>query len=105
MLSSFQFEGSVITKGIHAYKYSSKYNGRYDTDQHYAIIPKGTKFYIGTYQDVVSNELIVFEKLKDYSNYKQIKAQCNFRKDYKTPTIKTYIKKWLKPEWLVSNEL
>lgn len=39
------------------------------TEKHYAIIPKGTNYYIGNGCDVVSTELIVFEKENDYKEY------------------------------------
>lgn len=99
MESTFMFENGAITKGIHAYQRNDVryYDLRVNVKQHYAIIPKGTLFYIGYYSDIVSHKLIVFEKVEDYVKYKNIKKET-FQKNYKTPTIKTYIEKWLKPE-------
>ena len=98
MESTFKFKEGGITEGIHAFQRNVRLRGLgTDVKQHYAIIPKGTLFYMGYYSDIVSHELIVFEKVEDYVKYKNIKKET-FQKNYKTPTIKTYIEKWLKPE-------
>ena len=38
---------------------------------HYAIIPKGSKFYIGTEGDIVSSNLVVFENETKYNENKE----------------------------------
>lgn len=38
---------------------------------HYAIIPKGSKFYIGTEGDIVSSNLVVFENEAKYNENKE----------------------------------
>ena len=38
---------------------------------HYAIIPKGSKFYIGSDCDIVSSNLVVFENEAKYNEYKE----------------------------------
>ena len=39
--------------------------------KHWAIIPKGSKYYIGTNEDIVSNELIVFKTREDFRKYRK----------------------------------
>ena len=79
-----------INVGIHAYgtkgaaiAYSKSFHNWYGTSMHYAIIPKGSNFYIGQDEDVVSNNLIVYRE-----------KRC-FDKHYKgTIDIKEYMKKY-----------
>ena len=81
-----------INVGIHSYgtraaaiatsKYFHLDNG---TSMHYAIIPKGSNFYIGIDEDVVSNNLIVYRE-----------KRC-FDKHYPNIIdVKHYIEKYLK---------
>ena len=67
---------TIVKEGIHSFYRKIKaecvelsYNYCFGTRMHYAIIPKGTKYYIGTAGDVVSTELIIFKTEKDYNNY------------------------------------
>lgn len=39
--------------------------------KHWAIIPKGSKYYIGADEDIVSNELIVFKTREDFRKYRK----------------------------------
>lgn len=39
---------------------------------HYAVIPKGSKFYIGNDGDIVSTNLVVFRTKKDYLKNKKL---------------------------------
>ena len=89
MKSKFSFSGDSVGRGIHAYiNLSNADRYLYDPRLHYAIIPKGTMFYIGKCYDVVSHKLVVFETIKDYSDYKA-------SKNYKTITLSSYVKKYL----------
>lgn len=55
------------------------------TSMHYAIIPKGSNFYIGIDEDVVSNNLIVYREKRTFDKY------------YKgTIDIKEYMEKYIK---------
>jgi len=39
--------------------------------KHWAIIPKGSKYYIGVDNDIVSNNLIIFRTREDFRKYKK----------------------------------
>ena len=57
-------ENALVFKGIHAY--STGDNG---TSMHYAVIPKGSNFYIGNNDDIVSNNLIVYRDKRCFDRY------------------------------------
>lgn len=78
----FSYERSryhtIVKEGIHSYYkksnaecYESSYYYCFGTKMYYAIIPKGTEYYIGNSGDVVSTELIIFKTLEDYQKYKK----------------------------------
>ncbi len=65
-----------VDEGIHAYydkeiadDTSESFVDSCGTKTHYAIIPKGAKYYIGDKGDVVATTVIIFETEKDYENY------------------------------------
>lgn len=71
----------LITNGIHSFTdkqvavnevvmYSN--NSTYRQSMHYAIIPKGSNFYIGIDGDIVSTNLVVFRTKKDYLKGKKL---------------------------------
>ena len=67
---------TIVKEGIHSYykKFKAEnielsYKFCFGTQKHYAIIPKGTNYYIGTAGDIVSTELIVFETEEHYKKY------------------------------------
>ena len=55
----------LIYRGIHSYIYTHYYGISY----YYAIIPKGSEYFIGVAGDIVSNNLIVFENEEVYNKY------------------------------------
>lgn len=62
--------------GIHAYGTKAialvtcrDFHSSNGTSMHYAIIPKGSNFYIGIDEDVVSNNLIVYRAKKTFDKY------------------------------------
>jgi len=65
-----------INVGIHAFgtkaaaistsKYFHRNSG---TSMHYAVIPKGSNFYIGIDNDIVSNNLIVYRERRCFDKY------------------------------------
>lgn len=68
--------GAGISVGIHAYGtkdaaiVTSKSFHREDgTSMHYAVIPKGSNFYIGIDEDVVSNNLIVYREKRCFDRH------------------------------------
>ena len=71
-----------MSRGIHSYVDLVKANCTKDRIQvycclnaipniHYAIIPKGSKFYIGTEGDIASSNLVVFENETKYNENKE----------------------------------
>lgn len=52
----------IIGPGIHSYRSMRYYFN-------YAIIPEGTTFYVGRNNDIVSEKLIIFQHLNDYTEY------------------------------------
>lgn len=70
-----------VWRGIHSYidfgeaDYTTDYmKNLYDSTNpniHYAIIPKGSKFYIGCDDDIVSSNLVVFKNKTKYNKNKK----------------------------------
>ena len=64
-----------VQLGIHSLKFDTIFKSNYAKLEanniylHYAIIPKGTNYFIGDKGDVVSENLLVFETNKDFENY------------------------------------
>ena len=87
-------ENALVSKGIHAYstrgkaiKTSKSFYGDKGTSMHYAVIPKGSNFYIGNNDDIVSNNLIVYRE-----------KRCFDRHYPSIIDFKQYIDKYLKEE-------
>lgn len=66
----------TIGVGIHAYSTKGKaimvvkdYHKTNGTSIHYAVIPKGSNFYIGNNDDIVSNNLIVYRDKRCFDRY------------------------------------
>ena len=87
-------KNALVSEGIHAYstrdkaikvaKDFRKSNGTY---MHYAVIPKGSNLYVGSNDDVVSNNLIVYRE-----------KRCFDRHYPNIIDFKQYIDKYLKAE-------
>ena len=85
---------ACIYSGIHAYSAKVKaimvakdFHKKNGTSMHYAVIPKGSNFYVGVYDNIVSNNLIVYRE-----------KRC-FDKEYESIIdFKQYIDKYLKEE-------
>lgn len=69
-----------VLKGIHSYfvfdaanitNEHMKIMGGSNSNIHYAIIPKGSKFYVGSNCDIVSSNLVVFENETKYNKNKE----------------------------------
>ena len=70
-----------VVKGIHSYfdfdiancakDYHTNFDLSITTNIHYAIIPKGSKFYIGRNYDIASSNLVVFENEAKYNENKE----------------------------------
>ena len=66
----------MVEKGMHAYRakaaadiISAKFLKDDGTKTHYAVIPKGSYYYIGNKCDIVSNRMIIFKRKKDFDAY------------------------------------
>lgn len=84
----------TIGVGIHAYrtrgraiKVAKSFYGRNGTSMHYAVIPKGSNFYVGQSNGIVSNNLIVYRE-----------KRCFDRHYPNIIDFKQYIDKYLKEE-------
>lgn len=85
-------ETTSVNFGIHSYGTKNaalatcrEFHRSDGTSMHYAVIPKGSNFYIGIDEDVVSNNLIVYREKRTFDKY------------YKgTIDIKEYMGKYLK---------
>lgn len=53
----------IIKEGIHSHVYGN-------SGEYLAIIPAGTSYYVGLYEDIVSNKLIIFKNEKVYKIWK-----------------------------------
>lgn len=67
---------ACIYSGIHAYSAKVKaimvakdFHKTNGTSMHYAVIPKGSNFYIGNNDDIVSNNLIVYRDKRCFDRY------------------------------------
>lgn len=67
-------QDDCVIKGCHAYhSYDSAEwidNGTFNSRIHRAVIPKGTKFYVGRFGDIVSEKLIVINDLDEETGMK-----------------------------------
>lgn len=68
--------GAGINVGIHAYgtkaaamATSKSFHSSSGTSMHYAVIPKGSNFYIGVDEEVVSNNLIVYREKRCFDRH------------------------------------
>lgn len=66
----------MVEEGMHAYRAkaaaditSAKFHEDNGTKTHYAVIPKGSYYYIGNKCDIVSNRMIIFKWKKDFDAY------------------------------------
>lgn len=70
-----------VSRGIHSFfdfdkancakDYHTNFGLNITTNIHYAIIPKGSKFYIGSNYDIASSNLVVFENETKYNENKE----------------------------------
>jgi len=74
-----------INKGVHAYvnkkradRTSEQFKKDSGTQTHFAVIKKGSPYYIGDSEDVVTTELIVFRTKKAYKKYAEMHEVKNF---------------------------
>ena len=71
----------VVTRGIHAFRdciNASTSGGLIPSREYYfmfcnAVFPKGTKYFIGCFGDIVAEKLIIFQTEEAFKNYTQNK--------------------------------
>ena len=87
-------EGAYVYSGVHAYitkdkaiKVAKEFNNTNGTSMHYAVIPKGSNFYVGQSDDIASNNLIVYRE-----------KRCFDRHYPSIIDFKQYVDKYLKAE-------
>ena len=73
-----EYREYLVARGIHSYFDFDKAKHTSDflltlgaSNIHYAIIPKGSKFYIGAEGDIASSNLVVFENETKYNENKE----------------------------------
>lgn len=73
--SEFQHR-TFVDKGMHAYRVKNsaditamKFYEHDGTATHYAVIPKGSYYYVGVNNDIVANQMIIFKSKKDFDKY------------------------------------
>lgn len=73
-----EYREYLVARGIHSYFDFDKAKHNSDflltlgvSNIHYAIIPKGSKFYIGAEGDIASSNLVVFENETKYNENKE----------------------------------
>ena len=66
----------VINHGVHAYTTKAEaldtarhFHKTSGTEMHYAVIPKGTAYYVGLNFEVVAEKMIVFRSKRNYDKY------------------------------------
>lgn len=64
------FDGTIVTRGIHTSRDWGIAKG-YGNYVFYAVIPAGTEYYLGTFSDVVSKKIVIFETPEDFEEYKK----------------------------------
>ena len=91
-MDKYAYCGEDVSVGIHAYgtkaaaiATSKSFHSSSGTSMRYAVIPKGSDFYIGIDEDVVSNNLVVYRE-----------KRCFDRHYPNIIDIKQYIEKYLK---------
>lgn len=67
-------DGNIINEGFHSHVNSCKST---DFKTAICIIPKGSEYCFGEYNDIVSNQIIVFKTKEDYDKYIASKISSN----------------------------
>ena len=75
---SMEIYGNFIDKGIHAYTTEKRckitcdnFHDETGTKKFWAVIPKGSKYFIGIEDDIVSDNLIIFNTREEFRKYKK----------------------------------
>ena len=75
---SMEIYGKFIDKGIHAYTTEERckitcdmYHHETGTKKFWAVIPKGSKYFVGNENDIVSDNLIIFKTREEFRKYKK----------------------------------
>ena len=75
---SMDIYGKFIDKGLHAYtteerckKTCDMYHHETGTKKFWAVIPKGSKYFVGNENDIVSDNIIIFKNREEFRKYKK----------------------------------
>lgn len=80
----------AVNQGIHSVLKKTHFRSFSNSKWYHAVIPKGTNFFLGEYDDVVSEKLLVFETDKDYEDYcKNNEVKTEWWYDYCSKNEKT----------------
>ena len=70
--------GEFARKGIHAYTTEERckktchfFNKGTGTKKFWAVIPKGSKYFVGKDDDIISDNLIIFKNREEFRKYKK----------------------------------
>lgn len=76
--SNMDIYGEFINKGIHAYTTEERckitcnmFHDETGTKKFWAVIPKGSRFFVGNGDDIVSDNLIIFKTREEFRKYKK----------------------------------
>lgn len=70
-------DSPYVSVGVHAFRTEERIKRTCDffpetkMTKHWAIIPKGSKYYIGQEEDIVTNKLIVFKTREEFRKYRK----------------------------------
>lgn len=65
----------IINEGFHSH--INPYGSYFTIKKTFCIIPKGSEYCFGEYDDIVSNQIIVFKTKEDYDRYITSKISSN----------------------------
>ena len=75
---NMEINGEYIYKGLHSYtteerckKTCDEFHDETGTRKFWAVIPKGSKYFIGKDKDIVSDNLIIFKNREEFRKYKK----------------------------------
>ena len=75
---NMDFYGTSIRRGIHAFTSEQRckkvcifYYNETGTKKFWAVIPKGSKIFVGNTNDIVSDNLIIFKSREEFRKYKK----------------------------------
>ena len=68
-LEHLKIESGIINEGFHSHIKEVNHDRFISIEKAICIIPKGSEYCLGLYDDIVSNQIIVFKTREDYDRY------------------------------------